>query len=113
MLFDQFKAHNSFIYYSLCFAVIVITCVVFFRSGYDFGYLLKILTNNNLPTEENAFFEILELFFPAIYDVKYLMKSCQNLKVSTFSFYEIFLSSSTFSPLFLDAQPLADSKLVC
>lgn len=50
-------------------------------SGYDFGYLIKILTNSNLPEEELDFFEILRLFFPVIYDVKYLMKSCKNLKV--------------------------------
>lgn len=52
-----------------------------FCSGYDFGYLIKILTNSNLPEEELDFFEILRLFFPVIYDVKYLMKSCKNLKV--------------------------------
>lgn len=51
-----------------------------FHSGYDFGYLIKILTNSNLPEVELDFFEILRLFFPVIYDVKYLMKSCKNLK---------------------------------
>lgn len=50
-------------------------------SGYDFGYLIKILSNGNLPEEEVDFFEILRLYFPVIYDVKYLMKSCKNLKV--------------------------------
>ncbi|XP_063776917.1 CCR4-NOT transcription complex subunit 7 isoform X2 [Pseudophryne corroboree] len=49
-------------------------------TGYDFGYLIKILTNSNLPEVELDFFEILRLFFPVIYDVKYLMKSCKNLK---------------------------------
>lgn len=52
-----------------------------FYSGYDFGYLIKILSNANLPEEEVDFFEILRLYFPVIYDVKYLMKSCKNLKV--------------------------------
>ena len=51
-----------------------------FHSGYDFGYLLKILTNQNLPTEESEFFELLRLYFPNVYDVKYLMKSCKSLK---------------------------------
>ncbi|KAG1714208.1 CCR4-NOT transcription complex subunit 7 [Nymphon striatum] len=51
-----------------------------FHSGYDFGYLLKVLTDENLPAEESQFFEILRIYFPAIYDVKYLMKSCKNLK---------------------------------
>lgn len=51
-------------------------------SGYDFGYLVKLLTDARLPEEEHDFFQILNLFFPAIYDVKYLMKSCKNLKVT-------------------------------
>ncbi|XP_043209843.1 CCR4-NOT transcription complex subunit 7-like [Amphibalanus amphitrite] len=51
-----------------------------FHSGYDFGYLLKILTNQNLPKEESEFFELLRMYFPTMYDVKYLMKSCKNLK---------------------------------
>lgn len=51
-----------------------------FHSGYDFGYLLKLLTDQHLPSEESEFFELLRIYFPAIYDVKYLMKSCKNLK---------------------------------
>jgi CCR4-NOT transcription complex subunit 7/8 len=51
-----------------------------FHSGYDFGYLLSILTNQNLPEGETEFFENLKLYFPNVYDLKYLMKSCKNLK---------------------------------
>ncbi|XP_013779157.1 CCR4-NOT transcription complex subunit 7-like [Limulus polyphemus] len=51
-----------------------------FHSGYDFGYLLKMLTGQNLPDEESEFFELLRIYFLTIYDVKYLMKSCKNLK---------------------------------
>lgn len=51
-----------------------------FHSGYDFGYLLKILTQVDLPAEESEFFDLLRLYFPIIYDVKYLMKSCKDLK---------------------------------
>lgn len=51
-----------------------------FHSGYDFGYLLKLLTDQNLPADESEFFELLRIYFPTIYDVKYLMKSCKNLK---------------------------------
>jgi len=51
-----------------------------FHSGYDFGYLLKILTNAQLPIKESEFFEILHIFFPFVYDIKYLMKSCESLK---------------------------------
>lgn len=39
-------------------------------SGYDFGYLLKLLTDQNLPQEESEFFELLRIYFPTVYDVK-------------------------------------------
>lgn len=52
-----------------------------FHSGYDFGYLLKMLTNKALPAaEEPAFFDLLHTYFPAVYDVKYLMAQCDSLK---------------------------------
>jgi len=51
-----------------------------FHSGYDFGYLLKLLTDQNLPGDEGDFFELLHIYFPNIFDIKYLMKSCKNLK---------------------------------
>mmetsp|Transcript_25695 Transcript_25695/g.35478 ORF Transcript_25695/g.35478 Transcript_25695/m.35478 type:complete len:286 (-) Transcript_25695:15-872(-) len=50
-----------------------------FHSGYDFGYLLKVLTCSPLPVTENEFFEVLKLYFPQIYDMKYLMKFCGSL----------------------------------
>lgn len=51
-----------------------------FHGTYDFGYLLKILTCEPLPTEESEFLDLLRIWFPCVYDVKYLMKSCKNLK---------------------------------
>jgi len=51
-----------------------------FHSGYDFGYLLKLLTCQPLPSSEDDFFELVQTYFPKIYDIKYLMKSCKNLK---------------------------------
>lgn len=51
-----------------------------FHSGYDYGYLLKVLTCAALPKDEEEFFELLKLYFPCIYDIKYMMKSCENLK---------------------------------
>jgi len=51
-----------------------------FHSGYDYGYLLKVLTCKALPKEESEFFDNLTTYFPKIYDIKYLMKSCENLK---------------------------------
>ena len=50
------------------------------RSGYDFGYLVKLLTNHSLPEQEDDFFELLRLWFPAIYDIKYIMRACKVLK---------------------------------
>ncbi|KAI8925796.1 ribonuclease H-like domain-containing protein [Entophlyctis helioformis] len=51
-----------------------------FHSGYDFGYLLKVVSCQQLPAEESEFFDLLKLYFPCIYDIKYLMRSCKNLK---------------------------------
>ena len=51
-----------------------------FHSGYDFGYLIKLLTCSPLPAEEPRFFELLHTYFPAIYDIKYMMVSCDGLK---------------------------------
>ncbi|XP_044742111.1 CCR4-NOT transcription complex subunit 8-like [Chrysoperla carnea] len=50
-----------------------------FHSGYDFAYLLKLLTDQYLPLDESEFFELLGLYFPNIYDVKYMLKTCKNL----------------------------------
>jgi CCR4-NOT transcription complex subunit 7/8 len=45
---------------------------VTFHSGYDYGYLLKLLTTSQLPSDEKAFFELLKIYFPTIYDIKYM-----------------------------------------
>jgi len=51
-----------------------------FHAGFDFGYLLKLLTCNNMPASQEAFFDTLQLYCPVIYDLKYMMKSCENLR---------------------------------
>lgn len=51
-----------------------------FHSGYDFGYLLKLLTASPLPAEEAGFFDLLHQYFPTIYDVKFLMSASDDLK---------------------------------
>ena len=50
-----------------------------FHSGYDFGYLLKILTGAPMPATQDGFFELLHLFFPVVYDVKHLISSVGSL----------------------------------
>ena len=45
---------------------------VSFHSGYDFAYLLNLLTTQDLPADEKSFFELLKIYFPNIYDIKYM-----------------------------------------
>lgn len=47
---------------------------VSFHSGYDFGYFVKLLTSIALPATEDQFFEILRLWFPAVYDIKVMIR---------------------------------------
>ncbi|KAJ5947829.1 hypothetical protein N7466_000844 [Penicillium verhagenii] len=47
---------------------------VSFHSGYDFGYLMKIMLCSPLPEREEEFHDLLNIFFPSLYDIKYLMK---------------------------------------
>jgi CCR4-NOT transcription complex subunit 7/8 len=51
-----------------------------FHSGYDFGYLIKILTQRPLPVRRKSFFELLQLYFPCTYDMKYLSICFQKLQ---------------------------------
>jgi CCR4-NOT transcription complex subunit 7/8 len=51
-----------------------------FHSGYDFGYILKMVTLVNMPVTENEFFDLLKTWFPCIYDIKFLMRSCKSLR---------------------------------
>mmetsp|Transcript_12572 Transcript_12572/g.17427 ORF Transcript_12572/g.17427 Transcript_12572/m.17427 type:complete len:324 (-) Transcript_12572:307-1278(-) len=49
---------------------------VTFHSGYDYGYLLRLLTCEKLPDKEEEFSELLKTYCPRVYDVRFLMKSC-------------------------------------
>ena len=54
-----------------------------FHAGYDFGYLLKLLTLEPMPEKEGEFYELLGIFFPNIWDVKYLVmknSNCEHLR---------------------------------
>lgn len=51
-----------------------------FHSGYDFAYILKLLTCRPLPSEEEEFFAELMLYCPHVHDIKFLMKHCEHLK---------------------------------
>ncbi|GKY91148.1 hypothetical protein MPSEU_000087600 [Mayamaea pseudoterrestris] len=45
---------------------------VSYHSGYDFGYLMKLLTTVELPSDEKQFLDLLKIYFPKIYDVKFM-----------------------------------------
>lgn len=40
-----------------------------FHSGYDFGYLVKLLTCSSLPANESEFFELLKVRFLVVHIV--------------------------------------------
>ena len=47
---------------------------VSFHGSYDFAYLLKLLINQNLPTTESDYINLLCCYFPNFYDIKSLIK---------------------------------------
>ncbi|KAL5538105.1 hypothetical protein UlMin_044963 [Ulmus minor] len=51
-----------------------------FHSAYDFGYLVKILTQRVLPNELSEFLTLVEMFFGSkVYDVKHLTRYVTSL----------------------------------
>eukprot|EP00916_Digyalum_oweni_P011455 GHVL01019074.1.p1 GENE.GHVL01019074.1~~GHVL01019074.1.p1 ORF type:complete len:253 (+),score=23.70 GHVL01019074.1:168-926(+) len=52
-----------------------------FHGTYDFCYLLKVLTCDKLPDAEHEFFECLHIFFPSLYDIKYLLGEANLLAI--------------------------------
>ncbi|TKX26927.1 CAF1 family ribonuclease-like protein [Elsinoe australis] len=49
-----------------------------FHSGYDFGYLVKLLTNSPLPSDEDEFRELVKIYFPKLWDIKFLLRHAQR-----------------------------------
>lgn len=60
-----------------------------FHSKYDFGYLLKTLTCTELPMDESGFIELLQIYFPCIYDIKYMMTATENMHGGLSSLAEV------------------------
>lgn len=80
-----------------------------FHGSYDFGYLLKVLTQQPLPESEKEFFEDLEIYFPTLYDMKYLMKFCNSLHGGLNNLAKL-LNVTRFGPCH---QAGSDSLLTC
>ena len=51
-----------------------------FNGSSDFAYLLKYLTNDFLPEDEKEFIDLINLYFPNIYDIKYLLNDNEIYK---------------------------------
>jgi hypothetical protein len=49
-----------------------------FQGKYDFGYLIKILTCDQLPASQEQFFDLLHTYFPNIYDIKWLLHNVHH-----------------------------------
>ncbi|KAH0316716.1 ribonuclease H-like protein, partial [Aureobasidium melanogenum] len=49
-----------------------------FHSGYDFGYLVKLLTNAPLPENESEFRDLVNIYFPKLWDIKFLLRHAQR-----------------------------------
>lgn len=49
-----------------------------FHSGYDFGYLVKLLSNAPLPTDEVDFRNLVKIYFPKLWDIKFLLRHAQR-----------------------------------
>jgi len=84
----QFEAHNTEGIDPVSFAEMLLTSGLVlmdnvtwltFHSAYDFGYLLSQLTSSQLPESETEFLDTLRVYFPNLYDIKYLMGSTDSL----------------------------------
>ena len=53
---------------------------VSFQGSYDFGYLLKLLINSELPETEDDFTDLLNTYFINYYDIRVIVKDNDNLK---------------------------------
>lgn len=49
-----------------------------FHAGYDFGFLIALLTNNLMPSKEEEFLHKVELYFPELYDLRILSKGINS-----------------------------------
>ena len=53
---------------------------IVFHGSFDFGYLLKVVTSRLLPERGEDFFATLKLYFPLIWDIKYVVKDVEELQ---------------------------------
>ena len=52
-----------------------------FHSGYDFAYLVKVVYGKQFPEVESEYRKLLQLMFPSIFDIKYMLKIIQKTQM--------------------------------
>ena len=74
--------HNTFAQYFMVSNLVLNPDVhwVSFQGSYDFGYLLKLLINSDLPETEDAFTDLLNTYFINYFDIRVIVKDNDNLK---------------------------------
>ena len=83
--FDKLKKkgikHNIFAQYFMVSNLVLNPDVhwVSFQGSYDFGYLLKLLINMDLPQTEDEFTDLLNTYFINYYDIRVIVKDNDNL----------------------------------
>ncbi|CAD8048966.1 unnamed protein product [Paramecium sonneborni] len=53
---------------------------VVFHGEFDFGYLLHLFHHSGIPDTQEEFYKMMKLYFPSIYDLKYILKDNQKYK---------------------------------
>jgi CCR4-NOT transcription complex subunit 7/8 len=51
-----------------------------FHSGYDFGYVMKLMFSRFLPKDEDNYRRLLKKFFPNLWDIKFMLRHTQKLR---------------------------------
>ncbi|KAL9130369.1 MAG: hypothetical protein Q9217_001427 [Psora testacea] len=49
-----------------------------FHSGYDFAYVVKLMNRNELPEDETEYRKLMNIYFPSIYDIKFMIQHAQR-----------------------------------
>jgi CCR4-NOT transcription complex subunit 7/8 len=50
-----------------------------FHGGIDFGYILRAFVGCDLPTDEDSFFDMMNIYFYNYYDIKVIKKDIEYL----------------------------------
>ncbi|KAF2404524.1 ribonuclease H-like protein [Trichodelitschia bisporula] len=53
-----------------------------FHAGYDIGYLLKLVRPQMMPPNEEEFQQLVRIFFPNLWDVKFILRQAQRLNAT-------------------------------